>query len=142
MKKKIASNDRLGFTFIEVLVVTTIIAVLTAVGVTNFGVANKKARDGKRKGDLEQIRAALELYRTDEGSYPVAITFGGTLEVGGVTYMQEIPSDPDADYDYYYDSDGSTYDLCAALELDTTGSCTGEPSCGDGTCNYMIESPL
>jgi hypothetical protein len=36
-----------------------------------------------------------------------------------------------------------TYRLCGALELTTTGSCTGNPSCGTGvTCNYQVTSPL
>ncbi|PIP52662.1 hypothetical protein COX09_00345, partial [Candidatus Beckwithbacteria bacterium CG23_combo_of_CG06-09_8_20_14_all_47_9] len=50
-----------GFTLIEILVTISIIALLTMIGVTNFRVANQKARDGRRQGDLEQIKAALEL---------------------------------------------------------------------------------
>jgi general secretion pathway protein G len=131
-----------GFTFIEVLVVTTIIAVLTAVGVVNFRVANKKARDGRRKADLEQIRAAVELYRTDEGTYPLSITFGSSLESATTVYMEEVPNDPLDSYSYYYNSaDGSSYALCAALELDSSGSCPGG-DCGDGSCNYQITNPL
>lgn len=134
-----------GFTFIEMLVVITIIAVLTMVGVTNFRVANQKARDGKRQGDLEQIRAALELYRTDEKIYPLGISFGDPLQSPGATvYMSEVPDDPVDSYSYYYFSaDGSAYTLCAALELDTTGSCTGSPNCATGVdCNYEVSSPL
>jgi len=124
-------------------VVVAIIAVLTAVGVTNFRVANKKARDGKRQGDLQQIRAALELYRTDEKAYPLSVTFGGTIESPTTTYMDNVPDDPLEDYSYYYSSDGLTYTLCAALELDITGSCSGAAAgaCGED-CNYEINNPL
>jgi len=145
MDRKKNINNK-GFSFIEVLVVSTIIAVLTAVGVSNFRVANQKSRDGKRQGDLEQIKAALELYRTDQNDYPTTGEWpgaGGILSVGGTTYMGQIPSDPVDDYDYDYSSDGFTYTLCAALELDTSGTCTGSPNCATGVpCNYEINNPL
>ena len=133
-----------GFTFIEMLVVVVIIGILSAVGVANFRVANQKARDGRRQGDLEQIRAALEMYRTDQHQYPTTWPgSGGTLSADGTTYMEKIPTDPDSNRHYYYNSlIGSTYVLCAALELTTTGSCGGS-SCGLGiTCNYQITNPL
>lgn len=132
-----------GFTFIEMLVVVTLIGVLSMIGVANFKVANQKARDGRRQGDLQQIRAALELYRTDVNSYPDTdiITADEIVSPTGTIYMEDIPDDPLADYDYYYSSAGPTYTLCAALELDTTGVCGGV-SCGTPTCNYQVTSPL
>jgi general secretion pathway protein G len=135
-----------GFSFIEILVVTTIIAVLTAVGVANYRVANQKSRDGKRKGDLEQIRAALELYRTDQKAYPTIGEWpgsGGTLLFGEVIYMNDIPDDPVNDYSYVYSSDGLTYSLGAYLELAKIdeSSLTG-CSAESGDCNYQITNPF
>ncbi len=139
-KKKNINNQ--GFSFIEVLVVSTIIAVLTAVGVSNFRIANQKSRDGRRQGDLEQIRAALELYRTDQNDYPTTWPgTGGELSALGTVYMSVIPSDPKTDYDYYYSSGGSTYVLCASLELGDLTGC-GSVACGTGICNYEITNPL
>lgn len=136
---------RPGFTLIEILVAVSIIALLTVLGVTNFMVANKKARDGKRQGDLEQIKAALEIYRTDRRVYPTTGAWpgaGGTLSAGGSTYMQNIPDDPTTGKNYAYTSDGSTYTLCASSELGS-GTATGCGSCGSGfTCNYKINNPL
>ena len=133
MKKK----SQQGFTFIEMLVVLTIIVVLSVMGMVNFRVANRKARDGRRQGDLQEIRAALELYRTDTRLYPLALA---TLVP---TYMGELPVDPLADYAYYYSSAaGLTYSLCASLELETGTGC-GSVACGTGgTCNYEITNPL
>lgn len=133
-----------GFTLIEILVTISIIGLLTMIGVTNFRVANQKARDGRRQGDLEQIKAALELYRTDEAEYPTNdILSAGTIEsAGGTVYMGDVPEDPLAAQSYYYASDGDTYTLCAALELTTSGNCGGA-GCGTGvTCNYPVTSPL
>ena len=136
-------TQKRGFTLIEILVTISIIALLTMIGVTNFRVANQKARDGRRQGDLEQIRAALELYRTDEAEYPADITAGQTIESPtGTIYMNEVPTDPLGPQAYYYSSDGDTYALCAALELDTSGVCGGA-SCGTGVpCNYQVTNPL
>lgn len=137
-----------GFTFIEILVVMTIIGILTAVGVSNFRVANQKAKDGRRQADLEQIRAALELYRSDQNLYPTTAQFpdaGGTLSADGITYISDIPADPASGRLYSYTSaTGATYTLCASLELGTT---VPVANCGSGcgtsfTCNYQVTNPL
>jgi general secretion pathway protein G len=133
-----------GFTLIELLVAVSIIGILLAIGITNFRVANQKARDGRRKGDLEQIKAALELYRTDEDEYPLSITFGDDLSSASETYMAEIPEDPLASNSYVYSSAaGASYSLGAYLELEETddsslSGCTAE----SGDCNYEVDSPL
>ncbi|MFH2061590.1 MAG: prepilin-type N-terminal cleavage/methylation domain-containing protein [Candidatus Beckwithbacteria bacterium] len=132
-----------GFTFIEMLVVITIIAVLTMIGVTSFGVANRKARDGKRKGDLEQIRAALEIYYTDESDYPPSLTFGtGTITNGSDTYMNPVPNDPLSTQTYVYTSVAlsKSYDLYALLEGEAGTAYTSD--CGPSTCNYKVSNPL
>jgi type II secretory pathway pseudopilin PulG len=118
----------------------SIIALLTALGVTNFMVANKKARDGKRQSDLEQIRAALEIYRSDERIYPTTGSLNSDLEPN---YMGSVPSDPTTGRSYSYTSAaGATYTLCASLEL-STAAVAGCGSCGTGfTCNYKITNPL
>lgn len=139
-----------GFTFIEILVVITIIGVLTLVATTNFAVVNKKARDGKRQGDLEQIKAALEMYRTDEKEYPTTAIwngFGGGSITGltGTVYMEDIPDDPMEGYLYKYSSNGTTYNLCALMEVDIDGPVCGNPAlnCKTGvSCNYGVTNPL
>lgn len=128
-----------GFTLIEILVTISIIALLTMIGLTNFKVANQKARDGRRQGDLEQIKAALELYRTDEGEYPGSIAPGSKIESATAVYMNEVPDDPASAQNYSYSSDTVTYTLCAALELETD-TVSGCGDCGV-TCNYKITSP-
>ena len=132
-----------GFTFIEMLVVVTIIGILSMIGVVNFKVANQKARDGRRQGDLQQIRAALELYRTDQNAYPTTVQFTSPLAAGGTTYMSEVPTDPTTDYLYAYTSaTGATYTLCSSLELSTAAAPAGCGSCGTATCRYQVTNPL
>ena len=132
-----------GFTFIEMLVVVTLIGILSMIGVANFRVANQKARDCRRQGDLQQIRAALELYRTDQNVYPTTAEFTSPLEAGGTTYIEQVPSDPLEANSYVYSSNGTTYTLGAYLELaDTDSSALTGCSDATGDCNYQITNPL
>ncbi len=71
-KKYSLSYFRQGFTLLEILVVMVIIGVLVTIGLRSFTISQMRARDGKRKRDIEQIANALEMYRTDKGHYPVS----------------------------------------------------------------------
>jgi len=139
-------NKKRGFTLIELLVVLSIIGVIMAFSFVGFSQARKSARDTKRKADLEQIRSALEIYRTDCKTYPTTITPGSPL-VGaaaicaGNTYMSAVPADSTTGQSYYYSGSTNSYTLCALLETGgTTGSC-GTSSCGPNNCNYKTTQP-
>lgn len=119
-----------GFTFIELLVTVTIIAVLSAIAAVNFASTGQKSRDAKRKADLETIRSALELYRNDEGSYPQLTTASGcitstTIASATVSYLAPIPKDPRDDgthtYCYKYTGTGgvpySGYTITSPIEV-------------------------
>ena len=113
-----------GFTFIEILVTVTIISLLTAVAVVTYSSFMKQARDAKRKADLGQISAALEMYRSNNDTYPVGSNWATTLNVlkSPVVYIQTLPTDPkNPTYIYYYSSTtGSDYTLGTHLENDLT----------------------
>lgn len=108
-----------GFTFVELLVVVTIIAVLSSVAIVSFQSTNRNSRDAKRKADLEQVRAALELYRAENGVYPDDVSFGSTITDGTNTYLNPVPLDPkdgQTGYGYTYNQlTTTTYQLCAIL---------------------------
>lgn len=122
---------RQGFTMIELLVVISIIAVLSAIGVASFSGSQKRARDARRQADLEAVRSALELYRADNPvtGYPAGSGTNGTnarytsLCCGGGTallnYMNTLPQDPKGGanvYTYQYNS-ATSYSLCATQEV-------------------------
>jgi type II secretion system protein G len=126
MYYKYMREKQRGFTLIELLVSISIIAILTALLTANFIGARQRGRDGQRKANLFQIQSALELYRSDNGVYPVGNAFpvcGSALSYTNpntsavTTYMQKVPCDPSTDDPYVYTSvDGTSYTLFACLE--------------------------
>lgn len=78
MKKKANKSaksrlqQRRGFTLIEILVASTIIIIVSAIGIVSYAGAQVGARDATRKQDLENVRTVLLLYRTENGYYPIA----------------------------------------------------------------------
>lgn len=140
-----------GFTFIEILVVVTIIALLTSIGIVSYSQFAKQSRDARRKADLEQIRSAVEMYRSNNGFYPKTNPFtfssctapGGLTDTNGVTYLSKAPVDPkcastpQSTYCYAPSPDGlgTSYTVGAYLEA-ASGSCTCTGGCGANPCNY------
>lgn len=139
-----------GFTLIEMLVVLAIIAIVITVALIAFKGAQASGRDTKRKADLQDIRSALEIYRTDCGSYPASLTLGSPLTATCVgssssTYMSSVPNDPLNARDstsYAYTSTSNTYTLCARLENGSGAAVCGVNACGpNGACNYSVTNP-
>lgn len=128
-------SSKRGFTLIELLVVIAIIGILSSFLLVNFVGIRQRARDSRRKSDIRQIQAALELYRSDVGTYPVPASgsilgtcgSGSSLKDPGntVTYLQTIPCDPlyssgsywnGGLYGYAVGAGNLTYTLGACLE--------------------------
>ena len=125
--------NKKGFTLIELLIVVAIIGLLSTLAVVALGSARVKARDSKRLADLKQLQTALELYYTDNNSYPTGsgVELGSTsaacLNSTGFTtagcanpYMGVVPSGPNSDV-YSYTAASSTYTITATLEGDVNG---------------------
>lgn len=154
-----------GFTLIEVLVASTIIIVLMSVGLASYSRVNMRSRDAKRKSDIEQIRSALEIYRTDNGSYPAIIGIDADIWTNvsdlanasavGCTpatfvpcYMPAIPADPKNTFVYRFKFtnkiSGKFYGYClsAKIEAETNPATTCTPnSTIPYLHNYGVKSP-
>jgi type II secretory pathway pseudopilin PulG len=106
--------------------------------------ARIKARDIKRRGDLKSLQNALELYYTNNNSYPSnsgwwgnCSDFGsfGTSGAGGwipnlaPTYISTLPLDPKPNGSsgcYLYYSNGIDYKILAHMTMEN--SCPPMPS--------------
>jgi len=132
-----------AFTLIEILVVATIIGLLTAAAFISYAQLSRQSRDAKRKADLEQIRAAVEMYRSNNASnaYPsftLSCSSTGGISEGTTTYLSSIPKDPKCSTNtYYYSTSGTDYTLGAFLEA-SSSTCSSTYSCGGVNCNYCL----
>jgi general secretion pathway protein G len=127
-----------GFTMIELLVVATIMIVLTTIALVSYRSATQNSRNAKRKTDMQTVRQALVLYRSDNGCYPSDSTFTGMMTTIS-EYLSELPYDPlgsESDPLYTYTpvgdgdcgEDGATgFTLEAALEPDDTAYTVSNP---------------
>jgi prepilin-type N-terminal cleavage/methylation domain-containing protein len=134
MNEKRACLRRQGFTLIELLVVIAIIAVLVAFAVANFVGTRSRARDIKKKSELQQIKSALRLYYNDYQSYPgpsstVTNTFDGcglatppvsacvdSFSAGANIYMKLLPSV--TEYVWSYQQVPASDDFCLWTSLE------------------------
>jgi Tfp pilus assembly protein PilE len=60
-----------GFSIIEVLIITSVIAILSFIILVPVQIAREKASDAIETSNLDQVRIALEMYYYDEGEYVI-----------------------------------------------------------------------
>lgn len=84
-----------AFTLIEMLIVIVIIGILAAALIPRLLSVQGRARDTKRKADLQQIGSALAIYKIDNSSFPAGSGSVFTVLVPLISgYVTATPSDP------------------------------------------------
>jgi len=148
-----------GFTIIELIVVIAIIAVLAGIVLISINQYMAKARDARRKQDLQNIATALELYYAQYGYYPGMFSGAGSTYCSAITsvsgtwltpYLTKMPSDPswngntsspNLPYSYQYclrysgGYDNKHYAIQAALET-SSGNMGSDNWCSTGAYCY------
>ncbi|HEX9817274.1 MAG TPA: prepilin-type N-terminal cleavage/methylation domain-containing protein [Patescibacteria group bacterium] len=95
-----------GFSLIEILVITAVIAVLGAVLLAGYSRQLSRSRDAQRKDDLSQLRVVFEDYYNDNACYPDLTIFETCGSSALTPYLKEIPCDPQDQEPYVYFSLG------------------------------------
>jgi len=112
---------------VELLVVISIIAIISAITLPNFMGARDRAKDSARIADMEAIKNALRLYYNDHQSYPAV------LDAGMTGYMPSILSLGYTEFTYTPSNNNDSFVLRLTLQSsqgdDDTNS---QAKCGIG----------
>ncbi len=91
MTTKFSGGNR-GFTFIELIIVLSIIGLLLSLAVPRYFHSVDKANEAVLKSNLDATRAAIDKYFADKGAYPDKLE---QLVADG--YLNKLPYDPIVD---------------------------------------------
>jgi prepilin-type N-terminal cleavage/methylation domain-containing protein len=67
------SRRRGGFTLVEVLIVIIVIAVLAVIVIPRLIAAQRQAKEARLRGNLKQLRVAIEQFEATTGAWPPAL---------------------------------------------------------------------
>jgi general secretion pathway protein G len=84
-----SSRKQTGFTFVELMVVMAMMALLLSIALPRYFEGLKRAKEAILHDDLATMRQAIDHYRADKGIYPDSLD---SLVVQ--RYIRAIPDDP------------------------------------------------
>lgn len=164
-------NDKSGFSLAEILIVIALIGILASVVLLNLGSSETKAKERTLQGQLQAMRTAIDLYRSDHGRYPCAqgdfyypcsqvqferkLTYftradGAASATKSTTYtygpyLEEFPTDPFSELDTVEWSLGSERLMATIVNevdgSDGTGGWYYEPESGNIIANLGADFP-
>lgn len=108
-----------AFTLIELVIVISILGLLITIPVIGYGQITKKARDTRRKQDIDKVNTALTQYRTENGHYPIESNYDALAADLVPTFLTQLPTDPrnsGSNVYTYSSTDGEYFTLGATLE--------------------------
>ena len=102
------TNSQRGLTWIELLIVVTIIGLLAVIILNFFNPLEKRdqATNSQQKSDLDRLAIALEDYYNDKGCYPTEISCEASKAGDLRPYLGTIPAIR-LPASYYYDPEDS-----------------------------------
>ncbi len=94
MMSRLGRRSSKGFTLIEMLIVIVVIAILALIVIPRLLGAGRKAKEASLKGDLHQLRNAIQQFEADCGDYPADLDALMTKPADGDTGGQGLDLDP------------------------------------------------
>jgi type II secretory pathway pseudopilin PulG len=122
-----------GFTLTEFLIILALIAFLALILLFGFSRQQGRARDARRKADLEKIRIAFEDYYNDKGCYPPPGILNNCRGEQLQPYLVEIPCDPFRHTPYIYVRFEG--DRCKGYRVLTSLEDDQDPAIGEAGCD-------
>ena len=86
---RIINGKLKGFTFVEVMVVLAIVALLLTIALPRYFSGLERAKEAVLHQDLMIIREAIDYYYSDKGHYPYSLDI-----LVEQKYLRSIPVDP------------------------------------------------
>ena len=83
------AGSRAGFTFIEMVMVITLVAILVAIAVPVYQAQILSSKEAVLKHNLVTLRERLDQFKADRGVYPYTLE-----ELVEADYLRDIPEDP------------------------------------------------
>lgn len=82
-------RDYEGFSLTEILIATTVLGALAAIGIPMFTVYRTQAEVTKASADMRTLDGAIKFYKSDNGNYPTSLAslpIGNMLDPWGRPY--------------------------------------------------------
>lgn len=121
------------FTFVELIITTIIIVILTATWFYSYVWYLTDARDSQRKSDMAKIKSAMKLYKVNRWAYPIPwdaynITNSWLVvanqwllnENVWLSTLDSLPTDPQTKNYYFYSTTASKSEFQIAMSFENT----------------------
>ena len=125
-----------GFTLLELLVVIGIIAILVGFATVSYTAAQVRARDARRKADLNSMKNALEQYYAAN-----SFVYPGTCSTASTYLTSSWPVDPGS-YSYTQTCAAASYCICAQMEAAAGGNSSNTACAWSSDADYFCEKNL
>lgn len=142
-----------GMSLTEILIVVTLLSIIAVVLISAFqpGTQLAKARDARRKADMQKLKNPLEDYYNDKKCYPDPSLLNCKLPADNPgtnfqPYKDKVPCDPETGQSYVYEKvDCNTYRIYVNLENESDPDIAAA-GCANGCgpspyYNWGISSP-
>lgn len=127
------TKNKLAFTFVELIISTVIIVLLSSIWFYSYVWYLSEARDSERRADLWTIKSSLKLYKQKRWTYPIAwdyfsITNSWTVvayqwelnEKVALNTLDSLPYDPLTDTAYTYSTTKNKQEFQLAITLENS----------------------